>query len=84
MQKVSYCHYGTPYRKNTCIWTNAPVSNLLRCTKDTPCAVFCTWKRHLQTAQAGPSTQAPGSGGGKNVYAIPSDLLHNLFSRLSW
>ena len=84
MQKVSYCHYGTPYRKNTCIWTNAPVSNLLRCTKDTPCAVFRTWNRHLQTAQAGPSTQVPGSGRGKNVYAIPSDLLHNLFSRLSW
>jgi hypothetical protein len=25
LQKVSYCQYDEPVRKDTCIWTNAPV-----------------------------------------------------------
>ena len=84
MQRVSYCHYGTLYRKNTCIWTNALVDKLSRCSVTTPCASRKKWGRHLCTAQAGPSNQVPGSGNGKNVYAIPAELLRRLFAGLTW
>eukprot|EP00959_Pyramimonas_sp_CCMP1952_P409376 8579510-Pyramimonas_sp.AAC.1 len=66
------------------IWTNAPVDKLSRCSVTTPCASRRKWGRHLCTAQAGPSNRVPGSGGGKNVYAIPADLLRSLFAELTW
>ena len=86
LQKVSYCHYGEPVRKDTCIWTNAPVKNLLICRKGSMCPTKESYGRHLLTAQAGPSNQVPGSGAGKNVYHIPQPLLKNLLgpSILAW
>ena len=82
LNKVSYCHYGTPFRKNTNIWSNAPVPELRRCSKETPCTHKKQQGSHPRTAQAGPSGTAAGSGAGKNVYAIPAPLLKELFTPL--
>jgi hypothetical protein len=86
LQYVSYCRYGEPVRKDTCIWTNAPVSKLRICRKWTLCATKQLHGHHLQTAQAGPTSKAPGSGPAKNVYHIPSPLLRDLLgpSVLAW
>ena len=82
LHPVSYCHYGTLYRKHTCIWTNAPGVHLLRCTVRTPCQHLQARGHHPCTAQAGPTDKVPGSGLGKRVYAIPPGLLQQLFSTL--
>eukprot|EP00976_Prorocentrum_cordatum_P066833 1178477-Prorocentrum_minimum.AAC.1 len=84
LHRVSYCHYGTPYRKHTHIWSNVPNMVLKRCTNDTPCQQRAKEGRHSCTAQAGPSGDVPGSGIGKRVYAVPSELLGALFNHLPW
>jgi len=50
----SQCHYGFLHRKNTCIWTNMPLS-LRCCTRDDPCETMRFYSRHLVTAQNGPA-----------------------------
>jgi hypothetical protein len=86
LQKVSYCQYDEPVRKDTCIWTNAPVKNLLICRKGSMRPTKEKFGQHMRTAQAGPSNHEPGSGAGKNVYHIPGPLLKNLLgpSVLAW
>jgi site-specific DNA-cytosine methylase len=83
---VSYCHYGEPVRKDTCVWTNAPVGKLRLCRKGSLCFTKQSTGCHAQTAQAGPSRLVPGSGGAKNVYHIPQPLLRDLVgpSVLAW
>lgn len=83
---VSYCHYGEPVRKDTCIWTNAPVGKLRLCRKGTLCLTKAAHGVHTQTAQAGPTCRVPGSGNAKNVYHIPGPLLKRLVgpSVLAW
>ena len=80
LHPVSYCRYGTLYRKHTCIWSNAPHIQPERCTAKTPCAAKAKWGYHPFTAQAGPTNRVPGSGLGKRVYAIPQLLLRHLFT----
>ena len=82
LHPVSYCMYGTLYRKHTCIWSNAPHLRPARCTVKTPCAAKRRWGYHPCTAQAGPTDKVPGSGIGKRVYAIPQLLLRHLFADL--
>ena len=86
LHHVSYCHYGEPVRKDTCIWTNAPVGKLRLCRKGSLCFAKTTHGVHTQTAQSGPSGRVPGSGGAKNVYHIPRPLLKVLVgpSVLAW
>lgn len=86
LRYVSYCRYGEPVRKDTCIWTNAPVTNLRICRKGTFCATKAAHGHHTRTAQAGPTSQAPGSGPSRNVYHIPEPLLGDLLgpSVLAW
>ncbi len=86
LQKVSYCQYNEPVRKDTCIWTNAPVKNLRICRKGSMCPTKEEFGRHTRTAQAGPSSEIPGSGAAKNVYHIPQPLLKDLLgpSVLAW
>eukprot|EP00959_Pyramimonas_sp_CCMP1952_P127543 2667739-Pyramimonas_sp.AAC.1 len=63
MLAASYCRYGSPVRKNTCLWTNLPLpEDLHKCCKDTPCRTKRMHGKHLQTAQAGPAGDTPGSG----------------------
>jgi site-specific DNA-cytosine methylase len=86
LHSVSYCHYGEPVRKDTCIWTNAPVNKLRLCRKGSLCFTKSTHGHHTQTAQSGPTSQMPGSGSAKNVYHIPKPLLKDLVgpSVLAW
>ena len=79
---VSYCHYGTLYRKDTCIWSNVPDLDLQKCRTATPCSSKRTMGFHTRTAQSGPSRNVPGSGIGKKVYAIPAALLQQMFQKL--
>lgn len=81
MKAASYCKYGSPVRKNTCLWTNLPLQEELhRCCKDTPCSTKRKHGKHLQTAQAGPAGDTPGSGPARNMYPIPEQLLRVLLS----
>eukprot|EP00976_Prorocentrum_cordatum_P106370 1194433-Prorocentrum_minimum.AAC.10 len=82
LHPVSYCRYGTLYRKNTSIWSNAPHLLVERCTVHSPCAAKAKWGYHPCTAQAGPTAKVPGSGLGKRVYAVPQRLLQQLFATL--
>ena len=86
LQHVSYCRYGEPVRKDTCIWTNAPVEELRICRKTSLCPTKEQHGRHLRTAQSGPTNKVPGSGNAKNVYHIPAPLLADLVgpSVLAW
>jgi site-specific DNA-cytosine methylase len=86
LHHVSYCRYNEPVRKDTCLWTNAPVKNLRICRRTSLCPTKAAYGRHLRTAQAGPTAQAPGSGAAKNVYHIPRPLLRDLLgpSVLAW
>ena len=60
---TTYCAYGTPYRKETDIWTiwsNVPLA-LHHCDQPQHCCRCIThFGRHLRTAQQGPSTSSTG------------------------
>ena len=55
LRVISYCKYGMPYRKHTCIWSNLyehwqPEPH---CSKDSPCAHMAAGaKKHPLAAQA--------------------------------
>ena len=75
----SYCRYGTPYRKNTAIWTNQPVE-LKSCNNGSQCRYKKTFGRHRVAAQSGPSSSGtPGVGNTESLYPIPPKLLAALF-----
>jgi hypothetical protein len=84
---TSYCKYGTLYRKNTDIWTNATDADgrqilLPPCCKEHPCPNYGS---HPETAQSGPSMSGqPGQGNPKNVYPIPKKLLQRLLKPLKY
>ena len=59
LQTVSYCLFGTLFRKDTNIWSNIHVV-LPRCAADSPCAFKRAWGFHRHTAQSGPSTLQNG------------------------
>ncbi len=79
----TYCRYGKAFKKPTHVWSNVPDLELKACSRDAP----CTFKRecgfHPVTAQAGssPNGRVKGSGGGRNVYPIPSKLCTELFRK---
>ena len=78
---VSYCRYGKPYRKNTCIWTPVVGLDLKVCAGETRCTAKRELGFHPVTAQSGGTARALGSGGGRNVYPIPSALVRHLFRK---
>jgi hypothetical protein len=81
-QKVTYCMYGTEFKKPTHLWTNLMLDQPLRnCTKLTPCAHRATLGFHPVTAQSGPSKSGTqGSGSAAAVYPIPQKLLQELLT----
>jgi len=52
LQNVSYCQYNELVRKDTCIWTNAPLKNFLICRKGSMCPTKEKFGRHMRTAPA--------------------------------
>jgi hypothetical protein len=79
-RQVSYCRYGTRYRKNTHIWTNVYLKRPLKmCSTATPCEAQLRHGRHRVTAQAGPThTGTPGSGTAAAVWPVPYALIQVL------
>jgi hypothetical protein len=81
-QEVTYCRYGTSFKKPTHLWTNIMLSRpLLNCTVKDPCPHRATWGFHSQTAQSGPTKSGiPGSGSAAAVYPIPAKLVAQLLN----
>jgi hypothetical protein len=81
-QSVTYCRYGTDFKKPTHLWTNIMLTRpLLNCTVKEPCPYRATWGFHSQTAQSGPTKAGvPGSGSAAAVYPIPEKLLEQLLA----
>jgi hypothetical protein len=81
LRTTSYCKFGTPYRKNTCIWTDVD-ADLPRCEAGSYCATRREHGKHLQTAQSGPTADGvAGSGSGENVYPLPRGLVRMLVKK---
>jgi hypothetical protein len=79
-REVSYCQFGTPYQKNTHIWSAHP-HDLPHCDV-TPCKNKRLLGYHPTTAQGGPSRLSSGfliPGTPTSItYRIPPDLVKNL------
>jgi len=76
---VSYCRYGTPYRKNTHIWASSPPDPpLLRCSAETPCSTFAVLRRHAVHAQVGAKVDVPGARHTAVLHRLPTPLLWTL------
>ena len=85
MRLCTYCMYGTPFRKPTNIWTNAPLPTPLKvCTKKLPCHFVTPDGRHPATAQSGCHKRNGVSTDvgtpRHHAYRIPKDLVLHLFS----
>ena len=77
----TYCHYGTPFKKPTNIWTNMKGLELRYCSKTNPCEHKRKHSKHAQTAQNAKwsqyskETAIPGSRNAENVYPVPQKLV---------
>lgn len=79
---TTYCKWGKPFKKPTDIWSNVKGLNLPQCTSETPCPHKARYGHHAMTAQSGStSSGVPGSGGGKNVYPLPSRLVCHIYNK---
>jgi hypothetical protein len=86
LRVVTYCRYGSPYRKSTAIWTNLGEHWEPRppCCKANPCAAMVDG-RHPQTAQRAPGkvngvrrASAADSFTQDELYALPAALCDEL------
>ena len=80
LRRVTYCHYGMPYRKETAIWTNVgEVWKPQCCTAKTPCPMRANG-RHLAVAQQGSSRRLERIAGfsRNDLYRIPAALCDEL------
>lgn len=86
--RCTYCHYGTPFKKPTNIWTNMKHLNLRYCSKDDPCAYKKLHSTHKHTAQKSkwsqypPKYAIPGTSDSEKVYPIPTKLTKHIFKGL--
>ena len=67
---VSYCMYGRPFRKNTCLWIDVPFSG--KCC-DKTCGAW-TGQRHQASAKRVGANGVPGFSLSE-LHAIPESLL---------
>lgn len=73
---LSYCRYGTWYRKDTHLWTNVRGLVTLRCSAATPCTWLSSgWRRHPRTAQNGPTDGLPCGVSRATAYKPPIPFL---------
>ena len=80
---TSYCKWGRAYKKPTNIWSNVGDLDLPMCNSETPCAHKANYGHHQFTAQSGDTSngKSKGSGGGKNVYPLPSRLVCHIYKK---
>ena len=78
-----YCKFRKPYKKPTNIWSNVEDLDLPMCDSQTPCPHKAKFGHHSHTAQSGDTSNGKsiGSGGGRNVYPIPSALVRHVYSK---
>ena len=70
---VDYCKYGMPYRKRTRLWNNIPnFTPLPLCNKDCNSMIG---NRHISTGQHDSNTT-------RDLYAIPRQLIFNIFQNI--
>ena len=87
---VSQCHFGLPYRKDTCIWTSEyqvlkQSGQTWRCVRGSECVYKALAGKHHISAQGGPSRSGrPWVGGGKFTQQIPGELTLALALHLPW
>jgi len=78
---VSYCKYGSPYRKHTRLWHNLGEYLALKpiCCKETPCKAKKATGRHAKSAQRGPSfSNTNDSCTLDELHALPVDLCRDI------
>ena len=78
-----YCKFGKLYKKPTNIWSNVQNLDLPMCNRETPCPHKAKYGHHSHTAQSGDTSngKSKGSGGGRNVYPLPSKLICYVYSK---
>jgi len=83
LNECSYCMYGTMYRKQTDIWSNAKL-NLKCCRGNTICHSKQMYGKHSQTAQvSGPSSNPTQIGTSiENAYTIPVKLTNSILKQI--
>jgi hypothetical protein len=81
LKKTSYCKFGTLYKKDTAIWTNARVE-LPVCSRLTPCdcSRATGGRKHPSHAQKGfsGSRATPGQNTTSNLHRVPAGLVELL------
>ena len=82
-QTTSYCLFGTPFRKNTDIWSSIAVDlSLQPCSASNPCKFQALLGRHPISAQQGSSPTFKSGSNTKALHQIPPGLLKLLFQPL--
>ena len=77
---TSYCRWGFPYRKHTCIWSNIPLE-LPACTRSTPCDHVRANVHHAAVAQTGTAMIHGLRIYGRpteELWKVPNELVHSL------
>lgn len=72
--KVSYCKYGMPYQKDTSIWSNILIPNVMICTHQDPCLIRSIYKKHRLRAQLFDMKSCNGT----ILYPLPVSLLYHI------
>lgn len=85
LNKCTYCHYGSKFRKPTNIWTNLPGLKLRYCTSADPCKWKKKYNRHPLIAQHSTSSSNyyiensnKGAGSTDKLYPIPTKLVEHV------
>ena len=79
LNKCTYCWYGLPYQKPTCIWSNVPL-DLKNCLTD-PCAAQRKFGHHCATAQSGRNVLHTHGTSTRDANRVPAPLLESLFAQ---
>lgn len=78
---LSYCRYGTWWKKDTHVWSNIEGLQVDRCTSRTPCRWMREGRRHPRSAQAGDCGRRRNGTSREKVYKPPVTLLAILHRR---
>ena len=78
----TYCKYGFPNKKPTCIWTNIPGVKFKHCDID-PCVYKLQHGHHACHSQEGSNKYNIGLKSTKYTYPVPKKLVLQLYNQCS-
>ena len=78
LNRCTYCWYGMPYQKPTCIWSNVPLK-LKNCLTG-PSAAQLQFGHHHATAQGGRTILHAQGTSTRDANRVPAPLLEYLFT----